>query len=75
MVEFKNMPLIGQFVAVYQYNGEVWSGTYRWDEDGLITEYCFNDDDDYFSPVGGMGDYNSLPWVCNVGIKPKFFGV
>lgn len=73
MVEFKKMPLIGQFVAIYAYNGNAWSGTYRWDDDGLVTEYCENDDE--FYPVGGMGDYNSLPWVCNAGVKPKFFGV
>lgn len=73
MVEFKNMPLIGQFVAVYEYNGEVWSGTYLWDDEGLITEYCFHEDE--FVPVGGMGDIHSLPWVCTKDIETKFFGV
>lgn len=73
MKQLTVMPLIGQFVAVYEYNGEVWSGTYLWDDEGLITEYCSHEDE--FVPVGGMGDVNSLPWVYTQGIEPKFFGV
>lgn len=71
MKEVNEMPKEGQFVAVYSYNGNVWSGTYEWDDDGLITEYCLSDDE--FWLVGGMGDTFSLPWVCNENTKPKFF--
>ena len=71
MKQRKNMPKEGQFVAVYEYNGQVWCGTYLWDDDFLITEYCLYNDD--FEPVGGSGDENSLPWVCNSNTNPKFF--
>lgn len=73
MKQLTAMPEDGQFVAVYEYNDQVWSGIYLWDDDGLITEY--SDFEDGFYPVGGMGDTGSLPWIYNQGIEPKFFVV
>lgn len=73
MKQLTTMPEDGQFVAVYEYNDQVWSGSYLWDEEGLVTEYCIHED--AFVPVGGMGDIHSLPWVCNSGIEPTFFVV
>lgn len=71
MKELKEMPTEGQFVAVYEYNGDIWSGAYQWDEDGCVTEYCLYDDE--FVPVGGMGDISSLPWFCNRNIETVFY--
>lgn len=72
MKEVTEMPTDGQFVAVYSYSSEVWSGTYKWDDDLLITEYCLQNDE--FEHVGGSGDVGSLPWVCNTDVNVKFFG-
>lgn len=71
MKEVNEMPTEGQFVAVYTYNGKIWSGTYLWDDEGLAKEYCIYEDG--FVRVGGMGDHGSLPWVFNEGIDAKFF--
>lgn len=71
MKEVNEMPKEGQFVAVHTYNGNVWSGTYLWDDEGLITEYSLYKDE--FEPVGGGGDCDALPWVFNEGTYPKFF--
>lgn len=73
MKELKEMPTNGQFVAIYTYNGEIWSGSYLWDDEGLITEYCLHENE--FVHVGGMGDIHSLPWVCNKYTNPRFFVV
>lgn len=70
MKEVNEMPTEGQFVAVYTYNGNVWSGTYAWDAD-IITEYFLYSDD--FEPICGTGEYRYLPWICNEGTYPKFF--
>lgn len=73
MKQVNKMPESGQFVAVYSYNNKVWSGTYLWDDDFLITEYMAGVDE--FEPVGGSGDTRCLPWVCNMNTNPKFFVV
>jgi hypothetical protein len=33
------MPKSGQFVAIWVYDGKVWSGTYKWVK-GKILRYC-----------------------------------
>lgn len=36
MILVKEMPTSGQFVAVWEFNGEVWSDRYQWDKGGLM---------------------------------------
>lgn len=67
ILKHKDMPTEGQFVAVYEYNGYIWSGTYRYDEDGLIEEYSLDIDD--FTPVGGSGDSATTPWGFNESVS------
>lgn len=73
MKKVKDMPMTGQFVAVYEYNDQLWSGTYSWDEDGLITEYNLDIDD--FEPVGGSGDVYSCPWGNMPNIPVIFYTI
>lgn len=47
MKSVNKAPDTGQFVAIWQHNGVLWSGTYRWGDDGLLEEYNCGDDD-YF---------------------------
>lgn len=35
MTQVDEMPISGQFVAVWVYGGKVWSDAYRWGEEGL----------------------------------------
>ena len=39
-----NKPTTGQFVEVYEYKGELWSMTYRWQQ-GKLQIYCRHQDD------------------------------
>lgn len=39
MKEITEMPTDGQFVAVWLYDGEIWSNTYRF-HDGITQRYC-----------------------------------
>lgn len=53
MKEVKEAPKSGQFVALYVFNGDVWSGIYRY-IDGVLYEYDTVGDDwdetnDYFT--------------------------
>lgn len=36
MILVKEMPTTGQFVAVWEFNGEIWSDRYQWDKGGLM---------------------------------------
>lgn len=53
------MPTEGQFVAVWEYNKEVWSSTYKWYGDHLM---AFDDkSDDFNSPYeSGSPSLNEL---------------
>lgn len=39
MILVKEMSTSGQFVAVWEFHGRVWSGTYYWDDDGELFEW------------------------------------
>lgn len=39
MILVNEMPKSGQFVAVWEYNGNIWSGTYYWDDGGDLFEW------------------------------------
>lgn len=39
MILVNEMPKSGQFVAVWEHNGNIWSGTYYWDDDGELFEW------------------------------------
>ncbi len=45
MKTLDSMPTTGQFVAVYEYNNEVWSSTYKWEDGKLLT---YNEKPDEF---------------------------
>jgi len=53
----KDMPKDGQFVAVWEYQKNVWSGIYRW-TDGELYEYS-NSDDEFDITYGGV---NRTAW-------------
>lgn len=38
------MPTSGQFVAMWEYNGAIWSSTMRYDDDGELKEYSIDGD-------------------------------
>jgi hypothetical protein len=38
-----NMPETGQFVAVWEHNGNVWSGTYKWKDSELLRYSVYQD--------------------------------
>ena len=48
------MPLSGSFVAVWEYDGQIWSDTYQW-EDGTLLKYFDGTawEDERFSPEYG----------------------
>ena len=39
MKKVKEMPTSGQFVAVWEYDGNLWSNTMEWKEDGCLYHY------------------------------------
>lgn len=39
MKQVDKMPTSGQFVAVWEFNDRVWSCTYKWDDDGRLSQY------------------------------------
>ena len=45
MRELSEMPEEGQFVAVWEYNGKIWSDTYYWEDDKLL---CFSNESEEF---------------------------
>lgn len=40
------MPTTGQFVTVHEFGGELWSSTYKWDDETVLAydEYAEGDD-------------------------------
>ena len=38
MKQVKEMPHDGQFVAIWEYNGKLWSSVHKW-EDGVLLAY------------------------------------
>jgi hypothetical protein len=50
----ESMPTEGQFVAVWEYEGETWSGTYKIDN-GIISQYL--QDHDNWYEVGNIKQY------------------
>lgn len=42
MILVKEMPTTGQFVAVWEYGGNIWSNTFCWDEWKLL---CYVSDE------------------------------
>lgn len=47
MKQVNTMPASGNFVAVWQHNGQVWSTSYHLDADGYYTAYN-EDENSYF---------------------------
>lgn len=45
MIEHKEMPKSGQFVAVWEYNGKIWCNTHIKHDDGSMTVFCENTND------------------------------
>lgn len=62
MREVDSQPTSGQFVAVWAYNGEVWSCVYKADSTGLV-EYNSETDEFFACPP--------LDWMSKYA--PKFF--
>lgn len=53
------MPKSGQFVAVWEFQGNIWSDTYRYDEHGWLELFVCGDQDkeEYWSSeFGGLVD-------------------
>lgn len=69
MKQVNEMPTTGQFVAVWEYNGQIWSGIYDWQDD-YFHEYDNHDDD--WARLHGV---NRTAWGYDPLIfeKTKFF--
>lgn len=57
------MPTEGQFVAVWEHNNVLWSATYKWNEDGELLEFDY----DEWLEVGGFHDIHPKEAIYLVG--------
>lgn len=59
MILVKEMPTSGQFVAVWEYGGDVWGDTFCWEEEKLLVSVS-----DWWECSSDAGFLRGLPGVA-----------
>ena len=60
MKQVNEQPTEGHFVAIWEYQGAVWSGTYRYNSEGELESYLSGNVDEWQSammPTAGPHSY------------------